>query len=124
MQWHEGQVRVRASVVLPAADAAEDALPSMLSSLFQSFAAMQVPTSLSCVSLQVPAGFSASMALLTSSLEPSANDQHPMHSSTSLSVIFRSASGCDALLPLFREKMAQLCRMVTLSWHLLIGIHE
>ena len=46
VQWHEGKVRVRASVVLPAAAAEEDVLPSMLSSLFQSFAAMQVPTPL------------------------------------------------------------------------------
>ena len=54
VQWHEGKVRVRASVVLPAAAAEEEALPSMLSSLFQSFAAMQVPTPLPCASLQVP----------------------------------------------------------------------
>ena len=54
VQWHEGKVRVRASVVLPAAAAEEDALASMLSSLFQSFAFMQVPTPLLRVSLQVP----------------------------------------------------------------------
>jgi hypothetical protein len=40
IRWHEAGIRVRASIALPAA-ANEDALPSMLATLFQSFAAMQ-----------------------------------------------------------------------------------
>ena len=66
VQWHEGKVRVRASVVLPAAAATEDALPSMLRSLFQSFAAMQVLTPQSCAFMQVPiqTGFFAPVMLL------------------------------------------------------------
>lgn len=41
VRWHEAGIRVRASIALPAATD-EDALPSMLNTLFQSFAAMQV----------------------------------------------------------------------------------
>ena len=41
IRWHEAGIRVRASIALPAATD-EDALPSMLTTLFQSFAAMQV----------------------------------------------------------------------------------
>ena len=78
VQWHEGKVRVRASVLLPAA-AEEDALPSMLSSLFQSLHAMQVPTSLLPISLPVTTltGCSAPM-LFTSKSEPAADDCHLM----------------------------------------------
>ena len=41
IRWHEAGIRVRASIALPAATD-EDALPSMLTTLFQSFAATQV----------------------------------------------------------------------------------
>ena len=40
VRWHEAKIRVRAAVALPAANG--DALPSMLSTLFDSFGAMQV----------------------------------------------------------------------------------
>ena len=41
IRWHEATLRVRASVSLPAAKDAS-ALPSMLDTLFRSFAVMQV----------------------------------------------------------------------------------
>ena len=48
IRWHEAELRVRASVALPAAKD-ENALPSMLSTLFESFAAMQVILSMQCL---------------------------------------------------------------------------